>query len=319
MNSENLHTISIVVPVFRNEETLVELYSALKKISLTLSYEFRFIFVNDGSDDRSEVILRELAQSDKTILVLTLSRNFGQVAAIFAGLNECEGDATIIMSADLQEPVNLIPKMISAWKEGSEIVIANRTERSDGLFSRATSSFFYSLIRYSNPGLPEGGFDFVLLGRNAVAALKKIKNRNRFLQGDILWLGFETRFIPYEREPRLKGKSQWSFSKKIKYLLDGIFSTSYWPIRMMSLLGFSTAFSGFVYILIIVYMRIMHQTPFNGWAPIMVVMLFLGGVIMIMLGITGEYLWRIYDEVRGRPEYIVKKKISGDEDSNRPD
>lgn len=308
-------TLTIVIPVFRNTGTLRELFTSLLKISEPLAYKTSFIFVDDGSDDNSGETLQEIAKENSAVTIISLTRNFGQVPAILAGMNESTADATIIMSADLQDPVNMIPKMIEAWQAGSEIVIANRVDRKDSFTDRAASSFFYSLLRYSNPGLPRGGFDFVLLGKNALRALKQLKNRNRFLQGDILWLGFETRFIPYAREARASGKSQWSLAKKMKYLLDGILSTSYWPIRMMSMAGFLTAFSGFAYILIIVYMRIMHQTPFNGWAPIMTVMLFLGGMMMIMLGIIGEYLWRIYDEVRERPDYIIRQKFSAGEDN----
>ena len=148
----------------------------------------------------------------------------------------------------------------------------------------------------------------MLLNHPAVASLRNIDGRNRFLQGDILWLGFDIQLIPYDRRERATGKSQWKKTKKLKYLIDGVLSTSYWPIRLMSLLGAMVAFTGFFYAIVIVYVRIIDKTPYTGWAPIMILILILGGLIMLMLGLIGEYLWRIYDEVRGRPQYIIKGK-----------
>lgn len=302
--------ISIVVPVFRNEATLHSLYIQLEDMFSTAAPAVgrEYVFVDDGSDDQSLRVLTELHEQYENVHVLRLSRNFGQVPAIIAGLNEASGDAILILSADLQDPIEIIPKMIEAWKGGNQIVIAHRQNRQDNFQTRLTSGIFYQLMKLSRLELPSGGFDFVLLDRKANEALKQIKGRNRFLQGDMLWIGFQTQLIPYERKARPFGKSQWSFMKKVKYLLDGVISSSYWPIRLMSLMGLLTAFSGFFYILIIVYMRFVHQVPFIGWAPIMVVILWVGGIIMLMLGIIGEYLWRIYDEVRERPYYIIQEK-----------
>jgi dolichol-phosphate mannosyltransferase len=313
-----MSTFSIIIPVYRNQETVEPLFRALKDVLSHTNgqHDAHFIFVNDGSDDDSLTVLEKLCAQNPGITVLSLSRNFGQVPAILAGLDHASGDGILIMSADLQDPVDLIPKMIAAWESGAEVVVAHRRTRNDPFADKAASRFFYRLMRFSNLKLPDGGFDFVLLDQKAHQALKMIKGRNRFLQGDILWIGFDTRYIPYDREARKTGKSQWKLGRKLKYFIDGVLSTSYWPIRLMSFIGLLTALSSFAYVLIIVYMRLMHQTPFNGWAPIMVIMLFLGGMVMIMLGVIGEYVWRIFDEVRGRPDYIVKDlKQSKNEDA----
>jgi dolichol-phosphate mannosyltransferase len=231
------------------------------------------------------------------------------VAAIIAGFKEVSGECVVNMSADLQDPVDLIVEMIQAWEQKSEVVICYRLDREDSFIANSTSKLFYGFMRYVNPKMPTGGFDFLLLDKKPVIELNKIDERNRFFQGDVLWLGFNIKFIPYKRQKRLIGKSQWSISKKVKYFVDGLLNTSYIPIRLMSLLGFITALIGFLYSLIIVYARLVHRTPFTGWAPIMIVTLIIGGMIMIMMGIIGEYVWRIYDEARNRPIYIVKDKF----------
>jgi dolichol-phosphate mannosyltransferase len=300
--------VTIIIPVFRNAATLEILIKSVQRETEGLAdrVEIGFLFVNDGSDDSSADIISKLKDAIPGIEQIELSRNFGQVPAIVAGLDHVAADGIIIMSADMQDPVSMVRTMILQWGAGSDIVIAHRQNRQDSLIDRVNSSFFYRLMNLSEVDLPDGGFDFVLLDRRAADALKAFGGRNRFLQGDILWLGFHTTLLPYERQGRQIGTSQWKKSKKLKYLIDGVVSTSYWPIRLMSVIGLLTALWGFIYTLIIVYMRVHHQTPFNGWAPIMVVLLMLGGLIMLMLGIIGEYIWRIYDEVRGRPYYIIK-------------
>jgi len=194
------------------------------------------------------------------------------------------------------------------WAAGSKIVIGHRTEREDSLAAKLTSRIFYSLMRTMYPLMPKGGFDFYLLDRVCVAELNKILDKNRFGQGDILTLGFSIKFIPYKRLRRTVGKTQWTVTKKIKYFVDSLVTSSYMPIRLMSMIGFVTATLGFIYGLLIVWAKLKHDTPFTGWAPIMILILVIGGLIMSMLGITGEYIWRIYDEVKKRPNYIVKSR-----------
>lgn len=307
--------ISFVIPVFRNEGSIVPTYDALRALAEKLSIGYEFVFVNDGSDDGSLAQLIQLHEADARVKVISFSRNFGQVSGIVAGMREATGDAAVVMSADLQEPIALIEEMIAKWKAGNEIVVCHRMDREDGFIANNTSRIFYRMIKYANPKMPDGGFDFVLMGRKAIVAFNAIDERNRFFQGDVLWLGFDTAFIPYQRLKRTIGKSQWTFSKKLKYFIDGLLNTSYIPIRLISLLGMCFSIIGFLYALVIAYNRIINNTPFVGWAPIMITLLIIGGLIMLMLGIIGEYVWRTYDETRKRPLYIIKDKFSKDEES----
>jgi len=308
--------ISFIIPVYRNQGSIVPTYDKVTSLMATLGYGYEFVFVNDGSDDGSMDEIMSLHQRDANVKVLSFSRNFGQAAAIIAGYREVTGDASVNMSADLQEPVELIGEMIQRWRAGNEIVICHRIDREDGFIANNTSRIFYKLMRVANPKMPKGGFDFILMDRAALDAINQIDERNRFIQGDILWLGFNIAFLPYERLKRTIGKSQWTLAKKVKYFIDGLLNTSYIPIRLMSLLGICFSLLGFVYALVIVYNRIIHNTPFKGWAPIMILILIASGLIMLMLGIIGEYVWRTYDETRKRPLYIVKEKHVRDEKGN---
>lgn len=301
--------ISFIIPVYRNEGSIMPTYdkvSALFKNGV-LDFEYELCFIDDGSDDKSLEELKQLRAKDTQVKIISFSRNFGQVPAIIAGLKVVSGNAVIIMSADLQEPVELISNMIEQWKLGNEIVICNRMAREDGFLSDTSSKFFYKLIKIVNPRMPQGGFDFMLLDAKAVVELNKIDERNRFFQGDILWLGFNVKIMQYKRLKRTIGRSQWTLSKKIKYFIDGLLNTSYMPIRFMSLAGMMLSIIGFLYAVVIVYNRFIHNIPFKGWAPIMILILIIGGMIMLMLGIIGEYIWRIYDETRNRPQYIIKE------------
>lgn len=301
--------ISFVIPVFRNAGSIIPTHEKLVTLLTTLQLEHEFIFVNDGSDDNSIEELLQLHKTASNVKVISFSRNFGQVAAVIAGLKEVSGDAVVIMSADLQEPIVLIGEMIAKWEAGNEIVIGHRIDREDSFIANTASTIFYKLMRHVNPKMPKGGFDFMLIDKKALHVLNQIDERNRFFQGDILWLGFNTAFIPYTRLKRTIGKSQWTLSKKLKYFIDGLLNTSYIPIRLMSLLGICFSFFGFLYAIVIAYNRFIHNTPFTGWAPIMILILIIGGLIMLMLGIIGEYVWRTYDETRKRPLYIIKEKF----------
>lgn len=305
--------ISFVIPVFRNQGSIQETYGRLRTLmegASDLSWEV--CFVDDGSDDGSPEELQRVAEAAANVRVVTFSRNFGQVAAVTAGLREVSGDAAIVLSADLQEPIEKVEEMIRCWRRGSQVVICYRQSRSDPPVARWTSRVFYWLIHLSLPQMPPTGFDFFLLDRRPLDILNQFEERNRFFQGDVLWLGFPTTMLPYSRLQREIGVSQWSLGKKLKYFIDGLIGTSYWPIRLMSALGIATFGAGALYSGIIVYGWFTHRTPFVGWAPIMVAVLGLGGLNMLMLGVLGEYLWRTYDEVRGRPRYIVRERFTRD-------
>ena len=306
-----MKTISIVLPVFRNEGSIRKTWAALKHLFISthagLGYEI--IMVDDGSDDQSLAEIISIIGEDSNAKALSFSRNFGQVPAIIAGLKGCTGDAAIVMSADLQDPVELISQMLHAWEDHSQIVICQRSDREDSAMARFTSRMFYNFMKLSNPRMPAGGFDYVLMDRTAIDVFNSIDERNRFFQGDILWMGFNTRFIPYKRLKRTIGKSQWTFGKKLKYFIDGSLNMSYLPLRFMSLLGLSVSIIGFLYAAVVFYARLINKVPFDGFAPIVILLLIIGGIIMIMLGVIGEYLWRIYDETRKRAVYVVRDRL----------
>lgn len=306
--------LSFVIPVFRNEGSLLLTYQEITgELRRALpEYDYEFLFVNDGSDDGSLKELLGIRQQDNKVKVLDLSRNFGQVQAITAGLHRATGDYVISLSADLQDPVEKIPEMVREAEKGNEIVICHRPQRHDKWKDKLFASLYYQLMRTSRLKIPEGGFDLFLLTKKANAVLCQINESNRYLHADIFWLGFSVKLIPTIRKERTIGKSQYSFWKRVNSLLVGYLNTSYLPIRMMSVIGFAVACSGFLYSIGIVYAYLFHDTPFVGWAPIMIVTLIIGGLIMIMLGIIGEYQWRIYDETKKRPYYIVKDLYEGD-------
>jgi len=300
--------LSFVIPVYRNERAVTLTYQKLRAMAEKdlPNYAREFVFVDDGSDDNSLPELLQLRAQDPDVRIVSFTRNFGQMAAIQAGLKTATGDLVLHLSADLQDPVELIPQLVREFEAGNELVIAYRQGREDKLSSRLTSRAFYGIVRLSFPQIPPGGFDYVLMGRRVVDAFNQLEVRNRFFQGDLLWLGYKTTFIPYTRAKREIGRSQYNFWKRLKNSLDAILDSSYLPIRFISLLGVLTAFLGFAYALNIVYYRFVHGSPFPGWAPIMVVVLVIGGLLMLMMGIIGEYVWRIFDEVRRKPNYVVR-------------
>jgi len=303
--------ISIVVAVYYNEGAISQTYNSLVSVLSpnALEDDYEIIFVDDGSGDGSLREMMQLKELDDRVKIITFTRNFGQMAAMLAGFKEATGDAVINISADLQDPVSLIPEMIKQWQQGSEIVICHRSDRSDPLASKIFSSVAYSLLRLSLPQIPSGGFDYVLMDRTVMDSFNAIDVRHRFFQGDLLWTGYRTSFIPYVRLKRTIGKSQYNFGKKMKNFLDAILDSSYLPIRFISMVGVLISVLGVFYSLNITYYWASGRTPFTGWAPIMIVVLLLGGGLMVMLGVIGEYVWRIYEEVRKRPNYVVRNKF----------
>jgi len=277
------------------------------------------VFFDDGSTDDSLSEILQLHERDSNVKVITFTRNFGQMAAMLAGFRQSSGDAVINISADLQDPVEVIPKMIESWENGAEIVICHRIDRDDPIMAKLFSRVAYGVLRISLPQMPSGGFDFVLMDRKVMDAFNTIDVRHRFFQGDLLWTGFKTTFIPYTRLKRTIGKSQYNFSKKMKNFLDAVIDASYLPIRFISLLGIITSALGLLYSVSIFVAWLQGKTPFTGWAPIMIVILLVGGMIMVMLGIIGEYIWRINEEVRKRPNYIIRNTFDKTENSNNKD
>lgn len=303
-------TISLCYAVYQNAGSLEELYQRSRE-AMEENFpelECEFVFVNDGSTDGSLEKLVSIKErtGDGRIKIVNFSRNFGQVAAIQAGWAEATGDAVINLAADLQDPPEQCVPMIREWLGGRDVVISFRKSHSSSLLNRITSKIAYRMLL---PDVPDGGFDFTLLSRRAVDAILKLRDRNRFYQHDVLWIGFNAVFIPYDKGERVEGRSQWSFVKRLNYFLTCYVNVSYTPLRLMALLGAAFASSGVLYSLMIIYLYFMHRTPFEGWAPIMILLLIIGGLIMAMLGMIGEYLWRVFDETKRRPTYLVKERL----------
>lgn len=302
--------ISVCFAVYHNEGALTILYDRIVRAmdSSFPHHTFEFLFVNDGSRDNSlnELIGLKERTKDERIKIISFSRNFGQMAAILAGWKYAKGDAVINMAADLQDPPEQCIEMIKEWENGNEIVISYRNSHETSLINKATSRAVYKLLLSS---VPRGGFDFALLGRKAMDAVNLNKERNRFYQYDILSVGFSVKYIPYDKQERTIGKSQYNLIKRFGNFMVAFINVSYFPLRLMTFLGFLFAFFGFLYCINIVYAFFVDKVPFEGWAPIMMLLLIIGGLIMLMLGVLGEYIWRVFDEVKGRPVYIVDKML----------
>ena len=303
--------ISFVVAVYHNQGALAKTHEKIRVIfaSDLVKHEYEIVFVDDGSKDGSLEEILAIREQDYHVKVITFSRNFGQMASMLAGFKEATGDAVINISADLQDPVELIPQMVEKWQTDSEIVICYRTDRADNFSAKLFSRLAYGFLRISNTQIPPGGFDFVLMDRKVMDVFNSIDVRHRYFQGDLLWTGYRTSFIPYTRLKRTIGKSQYNFSKKLKNFLDAVLDSSYLPIRFISLVGIITSSLGLLYSLSIAISWLRGETPFEGWAPIMIIILLVGGLIMVMLGVIGEYVWRINEEVRKKPNYIVRDKF----------
>jgi len=300
---------SLVIPVYFNEGCLLPLMASLYSdvISKNPRLTCQIIFVDDGSGDGSLEELLEIREKYDQVEIVKFTRNFGQVNALIAGFSRAQGKCVVAMSADGQDPPAIINDMLKAYyEEGYEVVICTREGRDESFYRVATSRIFYQLIKkLVFPNMPESGFDFVLFGERALKTYLKNVDANPFYQGGILWMGYKTKFIKYFRRQRLAGKSRWTFGKKLTFLLDGVLSYSFFPIRLLSFIGLLIAVLGFAYAFDIFIEKIFWGNEVTGWAPIMIISLVIGGSQLLMLGMIGEYLWRTLSQVRNREFYVV--------------
>ena len=299
---------SIVAPVFNEEETLPEFYRRIRAVMDQLDGACELVLVFDGSRDRSPEIGRELRAQDPRIKLINFSRNFGHQIAISAGIDYAEGDAVAILDSDLQDPPEVILDMIAKWKDGFQIVYAQRAKRKgETFFKLLTASFFYRLIRQlASIDIPPDTGDFRLIDRRVVLALRQLREHHRFMRGLSVWVGFKQTGVLYDRQERYAGTTQYPLRKMIKFATDAITGFSYIPLQLATTLGFWVSFAALLSIPVVALLRLfLGDTFFHGQATTLVSVLFLGGVQLIFLGIIGEYLGRIYDEVKNRPLYIV--------------
>ncbi|MBI5901334.1 MAG: glycosyltransferase family 2 protein [Rhodocyclales bacterium] len=303
--------ISIVCPVCNEQEAIEPLMARLLPSLDACDTEYELIFVDDGSRDRTLSVLIEIRQRTPGIRVIQLSRNFGKEAALTAGIDRARGDAVIPIDADLQDPPELIPAMIAKWREGYQVVLAKRTSRgSDTWLKRSTARWFYRLHnRISEVPLPENVGDFRLMDKSVVVAVRRMPERHRFMKGLFAWVGFHTAVIEYERPPRIAGLSKFRGWYLWNFALEGITSFSTVPLRIWSYVGAGVAALSFLYALALITRTLILGIDVPGYASIMTVVLFLGGLQLLGLGIIGEYLGRLHDEAKQRPIYIVNQEI----------
>jgi dolichol-phosphate mannosyltransferase len=301
--------ISFIIPCYYNEENLPVTFEKLlqNESNFDDSVEFEYVFVDDGSKDGTWSALEKIKQhSPGKVKLLRLGKNVGSYVAIAAGMKVATGDANVMISADLQDPVELTVEMYNLWKSGIKLVIGQRSGNKDSLIPRFTSSFFNKLMRkYAISDLPKGGFDFVFFDKTIREDVIQINEKNTNILYLMFTLGYPTALIPYLRKEREIGKSRWTFKKKMKLFIDSFIAFSFVPIRLLSLIGILLGFASLIYAVYIIISKITGNIALEGWSALMTTMLFIGSFQMIGLGVLGEYLWRILDEVRNRPQYNV--------------
>jgi polyisoprenyl-phosphate glycosyltransferase len=301
-------TISVIAPIFNEKESLPELFRRVGEVLDGLNESWELILVDDGSTDGSTEWIRELAQKDARVRPVIFARNFGHQIAVTAGLDYSRGDAVAIIDADLQDPPELIADMVKRWHEGYEVVYAVRAEREgESWFKLFTASLFYRLIfRITDVKIPLDTGDFRLMDRKVVNVMNSMREKHRFLRGMSAWVGFKQIGLPYKRSARFSGSTKYPLRKMLRLAINAITGFSYAPLQLATYLGFIAAALSIIFIPVVIIERLTGSQQFLGQATTLVAVLFLGGVQLICVGILGEYIGRIYDEVKGRPLYIVR-------------
>lgn len=299
--------LTVVIALHNEEKAIAALFSEMSRIETKVDCRVEYICVNDGSTDATLARLREELVRKTNIVIVDLARNFGKEAAMTAGLAQARGDAVLVIDADLQDPPSLIPEFLSKWREGYDVVYGVRTSRaSDTLIKRMTAAMFYGLFnRVADTKIPLGAGDFRLMDRRVVLALLQMPERNRFMKGLFSWVGFKQTGVEYRRESRAGGESSFSYPRLVDFAIDGLTSFSILPLRLASLAGILVSIVGFSYATYLILRTLVEGVDVPGYASIMVVMMFLGGVQLICLGFIGEYLGRLYVEAKGRPLYVI--------------
>lgn len=302
--------ISIIVPVYYNEENLLPLYNDLnEKVLQKIDIDYEIVFVDDGSKDNSYKVMTELAKLNDKIVTVKLSRNFGEHAAILAGLSKCTGDCAVRKAADLQEPSEMILSMLEKYKEGNKVVLAVREDRDEPASQKMFSNLYAFLMRkFALPNYPKGGFDSFLIDRQVIDLLIEMKEKNTSLMGQVLWSGFQTATVPYTRLKRTIGKSRWTLSKKIKLVFDSLLGFSYFPIKFITGAGLVSFCSSIIWLLVVLYQKITGIINVEGYTSILILILMSFGIIMLSIGVLGEYMWRMFDATRNRPPFIIDEQ-----------
>ena len=310
MEQEKKKLITILVPAYNEQEVLHLLYDRLVKLmNENTGYDFEILLVNDGSKDKTFEIMQELREKDKRFCYLNLSRNFGKETAMIAGLDYCNGDAVVIIDADLQDPPELIPEMIKYWEEGYDDVYAKRKSREgETWLKNFTSKMYYKVLQcFTRIEIQKDTGDFRLLDRRCVEALKSMRENQRYTKGLFSIIGYNKKEILYDRDPRAAGQTKWNYGKLIDLSIDGITSFTTSPLRWAAILGIMISGVAFIYMIYIIIKTLATGIDVPGYASLMVVILFLGGIQLIFLGIIGEYLGRTFNESKHRPLYFIER------------
>lgn len=301
---------SVIVPVFNEEEVVLECYQRLTKVMSSLDNEYELIFIDDGSRDKTLKILTDFSKDDSKLKILSFSRNFGHQAAISAGMDYAQGKAIIIIDADLQDPPEVIPEMIKKWKEGFDVVYGKRQRRNgESIFKKTTAKMFYRFLAgQTELDIPVDTGDFRLIDRKVCDVLSSLTEKNRYVRGLVSFAGFRQTGILYVRDERFAGETKYPFKKMLRFAMDATTSFSKKPLRIAGIVGLILSVASFLYLFVAIYLKLFTDLTVSGWASTVSIMLFFNGVILIILGILGEYIGRIYDEVKNRPLYIIKDK-----------
>jgi polyisoprenyl-phosphate glycosyltransferase len=308
--------VTLLIPAFNEEAVLDKLYARLQELTKQLSnYHLEFLFIDDGSRDQTLEMIKGYSANDPRVAYVSLSRNFGKEIAMIAGLDFADGDAVIIIDADLQDPPELIPEMIAHWEAGYDDVYAKRRSRDgESWLKKTTASLFYRLLRQSaRVEIQEDTGDFRLLDKRCVEALKQLRESQRYTKGMFSWIGYKKKEILYDRDPRAAGTSKWSYRRLVELAIEGLTSFTTAPLRIASVLGLVVSLSAFIYIVYIVVRTLLFGTDVAGYPSVMAVVLFLGGVQLLSLGIVGEYVARIFNETKKRPLYFIEESHRHDD------
>jgi len=319
MDMEDRVDFSVVIPVYNEEEVLPETYRRMKEVMSSAPGSYELIFVNDGSRDKSQEILESFARGDEAVKLINFSRNFGHQVAITAGLDYAEGQAVIVIDADLQDPPEVILTMIEKWKEGYEVVYGKRVKREgESFFKKFTASFFYRLLkRFTTIDIPVDTGDFRLMDKKVVDALRLFREKNRFMRGLVSWVGFRQTSVEYVREKRWAGETKYPLRKMLKLAWDGITSFSDKPLKIATYAGIPLSLFSLVLFLVVLFQYLWGKSTFSATSLIGILNLLVGGIILIALGIMGEYIGRIYEEVKGRPLYIVESTMGFEKEGEK--
>lgn len=312
--SGEVPSISIVAPAYNEQEVLGEFHRRVTEVMASLGCQYEIVLVNDGSRDNTLALMYALRERDPHISVVDLSRNFGKEIALSAGLDHTKGDVVVVLDSDLQDPPELIPQMLDIWREGYDVVYGMRTAR-DGetWFKKATAKYFYRLIKsVSRVDIPKDTGDFRLMSRRAVEALSKLREEHRFMKGLFAWVGFPSSPFLYRRDPRAAGETKWNYWKLWNFALEGITSFTVAPLKVSTYLGMLIAVLALLYAVFVIWKALVYSDPVRGYPSLMTVVLFLGGVQLISVGLLGEYVGRIFNEVKRRPLYLVNRLLQSE-------